>query len=82
MTCLHCGEAIGLGEVFEQRPIIGVEGASMGHIHHECAARLALGSVGHQKQRCSCYGGAEEDPPGLPKREAAKAALALAKGRA
>jgi hypothetical protein len=45
-----------------------------GRIHHECLIRAVVGSVGHQLRRCSCYGGDEEDPPGLTKREAARLA--------
>lgn len=45
------------------------------YMHYECAARAVIGSVGHIEGRCTCYGGTEEDPPGLTRREAAKAAL-------
>jgi hypothetical protein len=45
--------------------------------HHECLMRSVIGSVGHLRGICSCYGGTEEDPPGMTRREAAKAALAL-----
>lgn len=48
------------------------------HWHWECAARQAVGSVGHQLGRCSCFGGTEDDPPEMSRREAAQAALALA----
>ncbi|MEI6196534.1 MAG: helix-turn-helix domain-containing protein [Verrucomicrobiota bacterium] len=37
--------------------------------------RSIAGSVGHQNQRCSCFGGTEDDPPGLTVRQAAQAAL-------
>lgn len=43
--------------------------------HGECWQRQLIGSVGHIEQRCSCYGGTEEDPPGLSKRDAATAAV-------
>lgn len=42
--------------------------------HFDCSLRSAIGSVGHQMKRCSCYGGTEEDPPGMTRREAARAA--------
>jgi hypothetical protein len=42
--------------------------------HYECGLRAALGSVGHQRKLCSCYGGTEEDPPGMTRRQAAVAA--------
>lgn len=43
-------------------------------MHYECGLRAVLGSLGHQRKRCSCYGGNEEDPPGLTRRQAAMAA--------
>jgi len=42
--------------------------------HADCWQRQIIGSVGHIAKRCSCYGGTEEDPPGLTRREAATAA--------
>jgi hypothetical protein len=42
--------------------------------HYECGLRAAVGSVGHQRMRCSCYGGSEEDPEGMTRRQAATAA--------
>lgn len=44
-------------------------------VHLECNLRQVFGSVGHQKGRCSCHGGTEEDPSGLSRRQAAKAAV-------
>lgn len=46
-------------------------------LHRECFFRSLFGSVGHQKKTCSCYGGEEDDPPGMSKRQAALAALEL-----
>ena len=42
--------------------------------HYACALRASLGSIGHLQGTCACYvtdGTAEEDPPGLTKRQAA-----------
>lgn len=67
--CLYCGEGFAdgdMGTVSDGR-------AS----HYECAMRGVVGSVGHQLKKCSCYGGTEEDPPGMTYREAARAAVAL-----
>lgn len=61
--CRHCGE-----------PLLPHEWQHEG-FHHECITRVTLGSVGHQRQRCPCYGGCEEDPPGMTVREAARAAF-------
>jgi hypothetical protein len=43
-------------------------------IHLVCFMREIVGSVGHQKKTCSCFGGNEEDPVGMTKKEAAEAA--------
>lgn len=48
--------------------------------HHECFIRSVIGSVGHISRKCSCYPGNDEpagDPPGLNKRDAARAAFEL-----
>jgi hypothetical protein len=44
-------------------------------LHHECFIRQVVGSVAHQQRRCSCYGGHDEDPPDLSRRDAARLAL-------
>lgn len=63
-----CGEAIADGDVGSINRV--------GEVHHyECLMRALIGSVGHLKRACSCYGGKEEDPPGLTSRQAAQAAL-------
>jgi hypothetical protein len=49
--------------------------ALMPGFHFACALRAALGSIGHVRGTCSCYvkdGSAEDDPPGLTKRQAAR----------
>jgi hypothetical protein len=43
-------------------------------MHYFCGIRAVVGSIGHMKQECSCFGGTNEDPPGLSKREAARVA--------
>jgi hypothetical protein len=70
-ACLWCGEPVAPAEQDPHR--VGQP------IHYECGLRCALGSVGHQRRRCSCYGGDEEDPPGMTRREAARAAAKLAR---
>lgn len=43
--------------------------------HWECGLRALVGGINHQRGKCSCHGGKEDpDPPGLSRREAAKAA--------
>lgn len=43
-------------------------------IHYECELREVIGSVGHQKGTCVRGEDGEDDPPGMTKREAARAA--------
>lgn len=50
------------------------ERAPFGPEHYECSLRSIIGSLGHQRGLCSCYGGTEEDPPGMTRRQAAAAA--------
>jgi hypothetical protein len=68
-ACLLCEEAIAEDD-------IGTIRAGQ-VIHYECQMRSVIGSVGHQLRRCSCFGGTEEDPPGMTRRQAAQAACAL-----
>jgi hypothetical protein len=43
--------------------------------HYECNLRLIIGSLGHQKEECSCFGGiGTGDSEGMSKREAARQA--------
>jgi len=72
--CLHCDEAVAPGEPFE------FINSGRDRLHLECAIRMAVGSVGHQLGRCTCYGGTEDDPPGATRREAAIAAAKLFRG--
>lgn len=49
-------------------------------MHRECAVRAVFGPVAHQLKTCSCYGGPDvEEPAGLTRRQAAKAACDLAR---
>lgn len=68
--CVYCHEAIAEGDA-------GTLDRAGKVIHHECLMRSIVGSVGHQRKRCSCYGGTEEDPQGMTRREAARAATEL-----
>jgi hypothetical protein len=61
--CSWCDEPFVEGETIES-----------GHVHYECGLRAVIGSVGHQRGLCWCYGGNEEDPPGATRRQAASAA--------
>ncbi len=77
--CLYCDEPIAAGDsgvimsMIEGSPLrlrLVVE-------HRECLLRRVLGSVGHQLGRCGCFGGTEEDPPGMTLRDGARAAASL-----
>lgn len=87
-TCYHCKERVAEGErgffQFTLPPappggmllVAGLVPDFMRMpIHHECFMRGVTGSVGHQRGTCSCHGGSEEDPPGMTRREAARAAV-------
>lgn len=79
--CLWCGEPVLKGESAEPVTYFCDTGAESRWLHHECRTRSVLGSVGHQRRLCSCFGGAEEDPPGMTRRQAARAAMDEAQRR-
>jgi hypothetical protein len=66
MNCVWCEEPIAPGELSNLR-----------NAHRECALRMIRGSAAHIERRCGCFveGSREGDPPGMSKREAAKAAV-------
>jgi hypothetical protein len=68
LECSYCSESIQEGDQ-------GFVGFYHAVLHLECLLRQAVGSVAHQRGTCSCYGGAEEDPPGMTLRQAARAAV-------
>lgn len=76
--CLWCDENIVDGD---KGFLVGcceeIDKSGEAPYHRECMLRSIFGSVGHQKKKCSCFGGTEEDPPEMTKREAAKAATEL-----
>lgn len=91
-VCLWCNEPV--TEADERAPL-GVVGDGVGGErgawHRECGLRMILGSVGHLERRCSCFRPNESkeescdddepagDPPGMTRREAARAAVEIAK---
>jgi hypothetical protein len=80
VPCVYCEEPIQLGDRGVIIPHVGQKGCDASHPWHmDCFLRTVVGSVGHQKQKCSCFGGNEDDPPGMTKREAATAAARLFK---
>jgi hypothetical protein len=88
-TCLHCDEPVTGDDIVAgastHQPLMKADGTcDFRGLHRECEGRMVFGSVGHQLGRCSCRGcdGTMEDPPGMTKREAARAAVDLARRRA
>jgi hypothetical protein len=78
--CGWCEESIEEGDEGEIMPLLGAGGTVGASVYHrECQVRAVVGSVGHQSGKCSCFGGTEEDPPGMTRREAARAAMRLAR---
>lgn len=76
-TCIDCGEIIVAGDYGQTTVLVDLEGNVRPAVQHrECLLRHVVGSVGHQLGKCSCFGGDYEDPPGMTKREAARAAVA------
>ena len=71
MKCLWCDEEVLAGEKSEA--------LANGTMHWECALRWVAGPVAHLQRKCSCYvsGSEENDPEGMTRREAAKAAAQL-----
>lgn len=69
-TCLWCEEKIEL-------PDSGIIYSNGPAAHLECFLRQTYGSVGHQLGICACDNGPDwmNDPPGLSRRDAAKAAV-------
>jgi hypothetical protein len=73
-TCPHCDESITQGDSGFVIPHLDESGSHERPHHRECFLRGIFGSVGHQQGKCYCFGGTEEDPPGMTRREAARAA--------
>jgi len=81
-TCLWCGELIAPEDSGVQMPHLSLQGPRYVYQHVECFLRSILGSVGHQLQLCSCFGGDDAcEPPEMSRRESARAACDLAQNR-
>ncbi len=65
--CDFCEEEILPGEKPPHAPLV--------RMHNECMLRNILGSVAHHQQKCSCFGGTENDPAGVSRRDAARLAV-------
>mgnify|MGYP001613571788 CR=1 FL=1 len=76
-TCYRCGEQIGSDDSGALSVVASVDVVERLAEHRECFLRAVVGSVGHLQQKCSCFGGIQEDPPDMTKRQAAQAAVDL-----
>jgi hypothetical protein len=74
VPCAWCEEVIEEGDRGQVIDHFGEDGVSETPYHRECLFRTIIGSVGHIRGKCSCFGGDQEDPEGMSKREAAIAA--------
>lgn len=75
--CFWCAELFVPGDRGVTIPHIDQTIAHMPS-HLECHYRQIVGGLNHLQGQCTCCGGsAPPDPPGLTKREAAKAAFAF-----
>lgn len=71
-TCSFCQEPIRTGDRGCTIPDLS---GGENPFHFECHMRMVVGSLAHQQERCSCFGGEEHDPPGMTLRQAARAAF-------
>ncbi len=71
--CLWCKEGFAEGDAGMAIPS-GMDGSFV-YYHKDCFLRTILGSLGHQRKQCSCFGGTLEDPQGVSLREAATLAV-------
>jgi hypothetical protein len=71
-TCPRCSELIAEGDSGYLVPHLAETLTERAH-HRECFLRSIFGSVAHQKEECSCFGGDHEDDPNLTVRENAQA---------
>jgi hypothetical protein len=80
--CIHCDEPVEKSDDGIIMPVVGMRVGeytpdprpNYAPMHLACFMRDVVGSVGHQNKTCSCFGGNEEDPVGMTKKEAAEAA--------
>jgi hypothetical protein len=76
LECPYCEEPIVAGDLVHGISMIETGGAYFASVHQECFLRQIIGGVNHLKRHCICCGGSEPpDPPGLSRREAARAAV-------
>jgi hypothetical protein len=82
--CVWCQEPIAPEDSGMGMPIMESAGHAMAvrvaYYHLECWIRQVVGSVGHQLQVCTCFGGEDScEPETMSVRESARAAFDLAR---
>lgn len=74
--CAFCEEKFIENDQGVSIPCLSENNESMfSHYHKNCFLRTIVGSVGHQRKECSCFGGEFEDPLDISLREAANQAV-------
>lgn len=75
--CIWCNEEFVEGDQGVVLPSAGLEDSkpTFVHYHKNCFLRTIIGSLGHQRKQCSCFGGTLEDPLDVSLREAANLAV-------
>lgn len=77
--CQHCGELVTEHDDGFVQDVSDIECIAY---HYECHMRGFIGGLNHLRGCCQCCGGKEPpDPPGMTRREAARAALDYFQGR-
>ena len=76
--CEHCGEQIRKGDSGVLMNKVEPNKTTKVPFHRCCFLRGVFGSVGHQRGRCHCFGGTEEDPENMTVRQQAEAAVEYA----
>lgn len=63
-SCLYCGEPFdeAAGDSGQAMPCMTTDGASLRHVHKECAFMNVTGPLAHHEGRCRCHGGSTETP--------------------
>ena len=65
-SCLYCEEPFQAGDSGKAMPFLSAAaGSRVVHVHKECALREVVGSLAHLEYRCSCYGGENDQTPGM-----------------
>jgi hypothetical protein len=72
-SCLYCVEEFNeaAGDSGQAMPCATEGGATIVHVHKECAFRQVAGGLAHHEGRCRCHGGTDYGTPGMTLRQEA-----------